>query len=280
MKQLKNIIFFSCFLFLTGCLSTQHTLHQATKQGFQLKTYSIDSSFTLTTYEKHQADANSIHVYIEGDGHSWQSRYKLSSNPTPKNPLALKLARLDPHPHVVYLARPCQYTPFEKDLMCQPKYWSSHRFSPEVIEAMDDVLDQIKRQAPSKPFILIGYSGGGGIAALLSAKRSDVVGLVTLAGDLDHQRLSEYHQTQPNSHSLNPVTVAPLLKKVPQLHVSGEKDTLVPPWVAKDFARAVNHASTVKTKILPNVTHQKGWEKYWAKEGLAFLGMTNKSDLT
>jgi hypothetical protein len=35
---------------------------------------------------------NSLRVYIEGDGFAWKSRTQPSGNPTPHNPVALKLA--------------------------------------------------------------------------------------------------------------------------------------------------------------------------------------------
>ena len=33
-----------------------------------------------------------------------------SDNPTPVNPMLLKLATMDKRPNIVYIARPCQYT--------------------------------------------------------------------------------------------------------------------------------------------------------------------------
>ena len=63
------------------------------------------------------------------------------------------LSRLDSHckicPNVVYLARPCQYTPHAQDPLCQAKFWSSHRYAPEVIAAVNDVLNAIKSPRPS-----------------------------------------------------------------------------------------------------------------------------------
>ena len=264
MNQLKNFFWFYCFLFLIGCTTaTQQTLNQAQSQGFREQVYPIASSFTLTSYERLQGPAKDIHVYIEGDGHSWRSKYKLSSNPTPKNPLALKLAMIDPHSHVVYLARPCQYTPLAKDLKCDPKYWSSHRFAPEVIQAMNTALDNIKEKNHNASFTLIGYSGGGGLAVLIAAQRKDIKELITVAGDLDHKSLNQYHHLSALSHSLNPIECASQLKHLPQKHLSGEKDKVVPPWVAASFAQAVNAPEKVSVKILPNVTHHAGWEEQW-----------------
>ena len=52
-----------------------------------------------------------LRVYIEGDGHAWESRTRPASDPTPRNPVALDLAMADPGTDpVLYLARPCQRT--------------------------------------------------------------------------------------------------------------------------------------------------------------------------
>lgn len=46
-----------------------------------------------------------LRVYIEGDRHAWLSRTRLCADPTPHNPVALKLALADPAPGpLLYLA--------------------------------------------------------------------------------------------------------------------------------------------------------------------------------
>jgi len=37
-----------------------------------------------------------LRVYIEGDGFAWINRFRISPDPTPRNPVALKLAATDP----------------------------------------------------------------------------------------------------------------------------------------------------------------------------------------
>jgi len=115
------------FLILTGCqsVSTSQTLSQAEAAHFLQQRYTT-STFVLTAYERFQLDPkpslHAIHVYIEGDGNSWKNKYTLSDNPTPKQPIALQLALQDPHHQVIYLARPCQYTPLGLDPLCTPLY--------------------------------------------------------------------------------------------------------------------------------------------------------------
>ncbi len=242
---------------------TQRIVTQSAQAGFSLARYQT-STFMLTTYEHLLPEpASTVHVYIEGDGHSWKTRYVISHNPTPHQPLALTLAMQDSHPHVIYLARACQYTPLDLDQQCHPKYWSSHRYAPEVIQAAHEALDQIKLKTKSTNFVLIGFSGGASIAALVASQRTDVVGLITVAGDLDNDALNRFHHTTPLTGSLNPIKVAHLLKDLPQQHWSGSKDRIVPPWVASQFAQKVNHPACVKTHTLKGVEHHKGWEKQW-----------------
>jgi len=244
--------------------ATQKTLKEAKERDFKRVAYPTQT-FILTALEHlPPKPAQQIHVYIEGDGHSWIRKTRLSSNPTPRQPLALTLALEDPHPHVVYLARPCQYTPLEQDKNCSPKYWSSHRYSPEVIQSTNDVLNKIKSKTHSAKFVLIGFSGGASIAALVASQRTDIAALITVAGDLNHEALNAYHGTTPLPASLNPTAVTHLLKKLPQQHWSGGKDKIVPSWVSQAFADKINSPLQVKLFVLKDASHHKGWKEKWA----------------
>jgi predicted esterase len=275
--------------------STQATVTKAHEKGFRLVRYKA-TPFVLTAYERLQPGQSSeqtgqsseqtgqsseqtgqssqrapqrglspIHVYIEGDGNSWVTKYQLSDNPTPRQPMALRLALLDPHPNVIYLARACQYTPPELNPSCTDQYWSSHRYAAEVIKAMNDVLSQIKTKTKNTEFVLIGFSGGASVAALLASQRSDVRGLITVAGDLDHERLNQHHRTTPLKGSLNPFAIAPKLKTLPQDHWSGTKDKVVPVWIAEQFVQKVNNPDCAASHTLKNATHHRKWEDNWSK---------------
>lgn len=263
----------SALLILCGChtqtyfewpLTTQKVVKKANDNGFERHEYAT-RTFLLTTFEKWPAPNTAdtlpaiYHIYIEGDGNSWRSRTVLSSNPTPKYPLALALAEKDPHAVVIYIARPCQYTAHSDDPLCHPKFWSSHRYAPEVIVAFQDTLDQIKKNYPSVRFRLTGFSGGASVAALLAAERDDLEYLITVAGDLNHDALNHYHHTSPLTGSLNPITIAPKLKNLTQYHFSGADDPIVPLWVAQQFVDAVGPAEHVHAIILPHTTHHRGW---------------------
>jgi pimeloyl-ACP methyl ester carboxylesterase len=263
-------LFIAALILLAGCNSvyqlprpTTEVISQAEQRGMSLQQYPTQT-FVISAYERLPAKAvSTVHVYIEGDGNSWKSKYRLSKNPTPKHPLALALALRDPYSHVIYLARPCQYTPHELDTTCVAKYWSSHRYAPEVLTAMNETLDQIKAKTHAQHFVLVGFSGGASIATLLSAQRNDIVNLITVAGDLNHQALNQYHHTSPLTGSLNPTTYAVQLKDLPQHHWAGSEDPIVPPWVAEQFAVAVNSPNQVHVHTLPGATHHRGWTERW-----------------
>lgn len=123
-----------------------------------------------------------IKVYIEGDGLAWRTSSIVSDNPSPINPLSLKLMSIDPNPCKVYIARPCQYVSSHN---CNQEYWTNKRFSPIVIQSYQEALNQIKEKIHNKSFTLMGYSGGGAIALLSAINRNDITKLVTIAGNID-----------------------------------------------------------------------------------------------
>jgi len=221
------------------------------------------SEFLLTTYARISDPHAPVHVYIEGDGFAWATRTQLSQNPTPRDPLVLRLAAIDADSNVLYIARPCQYTPLSKDTHCEPAYWSGSRFAPEVVASIDEAISAYKATWGEKPVTLIGYSGGGGLAVLIAAKRKDVKKIITLAGNLDHVALNRYHQVTQMLHSLNPVDVAPRIATIPQLHVTGGEDVIVPAFIAQTFKTRSGSSRCIELKEEPGVTHYQGWEKIW-----------------
>lgn len=100
-----------------------------------------------------------MHVYIEGDGYAWVTRNRISGDPTPRQPLALELASLDPAPNVVYIARPCQYTSLDTSYACDEAYWTGLRFAEEVINSMNGAVEWIVQENKIPSVDMIGYSG-------------------------------------------------------------------------------------------------------------------------
>lgn len=181
------------------------------------------------------AAGGSLRIYIEGDGRAWIDRTTPSLDPTPQNPLALKLAIADPSSQLAYLARPCQFNGENESSHCEPRYWTNERFSAEVIGMMDVAVSQLKAAAAAEKIELVGFSGGGAVAALIAARRNDVKLLVTVAGVLDHKHWTELQRVSPLAGSLNPIDELDRLADVKQLHFVGVDDRIVQSEVARNF---------------------------------------------
>lgn len=217
--------------------------------------------FNLLSYARITDPDAPLRVYIEGDGLAfWGTRP--SPNPTPTNPVALKLASLDTSPNIIWLARPCQYEGFVSPA-CTKDYWTQKRFAPEVINTYQDVLDFLKVEYKISSFDLVGFSGGGAVAALLTAQRKDVISLRTIAGNLDHDTINLRHHVPLMPDSLNPKNYALQTAHTPQIHFIGGEDTVVTPDVVKSFKDAAGNTSCMTSVLVPGVSHEKGWEDVW-----------------
>lgn len=275
-KLLLQATFFLTLLLLAGGCSTippvelrqQILKHLAATQSWQSITLTTDSFNLTALIDTSSCTNNSMRVYIEGDGLAWITRSRISDDPTPATPTTALLMGEDDAPCKVYLARPCQYQYSSK---CSNTYWSNKRYSNEVIQTYEDVLDALKKQYHSKNFILIGYSGGGTVATLLAARRDDVNQLVTLAGNIDTKAWTEYHHIDALEHSLNPADYASKLKNIPQYHLIGSKDDVIPMEIFQSYKAKFTDTSNLHHKVY-EASHHEGWEYVWKN----YLGDTGQ----
>lgn len=224
--------------------------------------------FVLSTFIRRQAVDQPLVVYVEGDGRAWINTSTPSTDPTPRSPVALWLAARDPSPNVAYVARPCQYAAREADSACaSPRYWTGHRFAEEVVAATSQAIDSL-RAGGQGGVHLVGFSGGGAIAALVAARRTDVLSLRTVAGNLDHEAFTRLHKVSAMTGSLNPADVAPHLAALPQLHLVGGKDEVVPRAVAESYLRRMGDSPCARVVEVPGMDHLGPWEAAWAKAGV------------
>ncbi|MCT9826010.1 alpha/beta hydrolase family protein [Pseudomonas veronii] len=200
-----------------------------------------------------------LRVYIEGDGHAWATASQPSTDPTPHENLVANLAANDPG-GAVYLARPCQYVTNEH---CNPKAWTDQRFSPQVIADMSSALDAIKLRYPVTRIELVGYSGGGAVALLLAGQRDDVVSVQTLAGNIAVTAWTHLHGLTPLNGSLDPVNYANKLRAIPQRHMVGDQDTVVPHAVSSAYLSKLSSTQCVEIATV-HANHQDGWPAAWA----------------
>jgi pimeloyl-ACP methyl ester carboxylesterase len=220
--------------------------------------------FDLAAYQRlGPGDGDKLVVYLEGDGIAWINRGQLSDDPTPSDPLALRLAAQDEAPDVLYLARPCQFVTGAALRNCAPRYWSEARFAPEVVAAADRAIDLVKAEAKKAWIELVGYSGGGVLATLLAARRNDVARVITVAANLDLPSWTAYHHVTPLSQSLNPTDFAAALGKVPQVILVGEQDEIVPPALIERYRAALPAGTAVAVVPVAGFSHECCWSERW-----------------
>lgn len=199
--------------------------------------------YTLATYQ-HLSDTTSpIHIYIEGDGNSFNARGIPTSDPTPHGTLVRDMAARDTSPNVVYLARPCQYI---MSSACTASDWTDGRFSADIIDSMTQA---IKTLAQNRPIVLIGYSGGAMVSGIVINQNPEmkVMHWITVAGVLNHADWTRFFGDKPLTKSLN-MTALP---RVPQTHYIISGDRVVPNHLSRKWVFGE------KLLEIPNATHDK-----------------------
>lgn len=258
-------LFSTLILLLLSACSTTSTIEERISTAEQ--TASLNNfekrlvpagDFVLTTYQRISDNHTPYAFYIEGDG-SITSYQMISSNPTPSKIMLLKLAMLDTRPNVIYIARPCQYTPMELNPNCNKEYWTNKRLSEEVIESINIAINKISNNQPCH---LVGFSGGGGAAVLVAARNNNVKDIITIAGNLDINKFSDHHKIYALNQSLNPIDYARKINNIPQLHISGSNDRIVPSNIAEVYVKQ-SDSTCVHSKIFHGITHTIGWDKIW-----------------
>ncbi len=263
MRSIVSKIFILSFfvIFVSGCATISPSGNIAALNGFE-KSYIKTGRFVLTSYSRIKHAGAPVNIYIEGDGVSWVSRARLSDDPTPLEDLILELAVLDPAENVAYLARPGQYSASGIP-ECDPSYWSGKRFSEEVIESMNEAIGKLIGKAGASEVNLIGYSGGAAVAVLIAARRTDVISLRTIAGNLDTDAVNRYNHVTPFKDSLNPIEEAEKIKDIPQRHFIGSNDRIIPYSIAESFVEAEGGKRGECITIVEGATHTTGWREHW-----------------
>jgi hypothetical protein len=225
-------------------------------------------AFVPAAHEAHASER--LTIYLEGDGLAWLNPTTPALSPTPLDPIGLRLAMAHTGGRVAYLGRPCQYIQGDAVRGCHPRYWGSHRFAPEVLDAMDQTVQQIKQRLGAAELVLVGYSGGAALAALLAGRRSDVVAWVSVAGVLDTDAWTQSLGISALHGSLNPAAFVPQSTAVPQWHFIGSEDRVVAPVVLQRFLDAqarlrLPGAATPTVQQLPAFDHGCCWVQEWPR---------------
>ncbi|MDV7888924.1 alpha/beta hydrolase [Pseudomonas aeruginosa] len=245
---------------LAGCQSPREALQQlADEHGRQLEILP-GQPFPLAMLAPQGAEkANRLRVYLEGDGRAWATATQPSLDPSPHNLLVARLAVDDPSPNA-YLARPCQ---FVMAPACEPSLWTHQRFSQEVVTSLSQALDQLKQRYGNREFELVGYSGGAALALLLAAQRDDVALVQTLAGNLSPRLWAEMKGLSPLHGSLDPLDYRDHLASIPQRHLVGDADDIVPASLATTYLMRLHPYACSQVVISLATHHEQGWDTAW-----------------
>ncbi|OOW07176.1 alpha/beta hydrolase [Pseudomonas sp. MF6394] len=198
-----------------------------------------------------------LRVYIEGDGHAWATSSQPSTDPTPHSSLMLQFAAED-LTSAAYLARPCQ---FVRSSACTLDVWTGSRFGKPAIDSMDSALTALKRRFNVEAFELVGHSGGGEVALVLAGMRDDVDQVQTIAGNVDPVFWTKLHKLSPLKAPITPLAYKARLAQIPQRHIVGSNDPVVPPSVAQAYSAQLD-GSCVEIVVV-DATHNDGYGTLW-----------------
>ncbi len=257
-------------LLVGGCsasgLNERLSLAEALASARSWQALSLETeSFRLMAWVAPVPADSWLTIYIEGDGFAWANRSRPSSNPTPRQPMGLKLALRHPFGNAAYLARPCQYVVIAEQFGCERATWTSERFSEPVIEATDQAISLLKAKYQADRLTLVGYSGGGAVATLVAARRNDVHNLVTVAGVLDHELWTRNHRLSPLTGSLNPADVWSSLTDIAQIHYVGLADEIIDESLAESFRSRFPEPQHIRIEPIPDFDHVCCWVDAWSR---------------
>jgi len=246
--------------FLAGCADHAARSERIATENGLTRHRLIGDGFAHVAYSssRGQRPAAPLHVYLSGDGSPWINGTRIATDPTPRNPVALRLMALDPSPSL-YLGRPC-YHGLANSIGCDAAAWTSGRYSEQVVASMTAALEAFVRDNGYADVVLIGYSGGGVLAWLLASRIPQTQLLVTVAANLDIDAWTRLHGYTSLQDSLNPAALAPLPPRIRQLHLVGTSDTNVPPSLVRTALEGAGEQVIVATKP---TDHRCCWEKLW-----------------
>ena len=243
-------------VFLSAC-STSTIERAVTKLGLN-STVIIGKPFRHQVFrnkKNKQTAGKLLHVYIEGDGRPWRNRHTVSLDPTPKNLLMLELMAVDPAPSI-YLGRPCYFN--LEDANCSPEWWTDKRYSRAVVVSLNQVIQELGENYTG--IVLFGHSGGGTLAMLLAGMRSDVVEVVTLAGNLDIDAWARRHRYSYLRGSINPAQQPALNDAIVQRHYLGELDRNI---TADMLQPTLSRQPAAQFFLVKGVGHSCCWQRLW-----------------
>lgn len=244
---------------MSGCgLLRPEWMELAAKSGLELR-------WVQTAHFRHfalsnQFDGSHLRIYVEGDGSPWIRGNHVSVDPTPTNPVLLRLMHRANHA-AVYLGRPC-YFGSASDSSCDARWWTFDRYSRPVIESMCDAANTLIDERNAETVQLIGYSGGGALVIGMTTCTNRLVAITTIAGNLTPAAWTQYHgYTQLRDLDLiDFATQEPT--SVKEMHWQCESDRVIPVSITANYFVARPNANR---RIMTECSHSSGWERVLAQ---------------
>jgi dienelactone hydrolase len=209
---------------LAACVSpAQRIDHEAQAAGLS-RSLVQGTAFRHLIYARAAANAAKLTVFIEGDGIPWSGGRIPASDPTTRNPVALRMLIASREP-AIYVTRPCYNE--VADGACEAQPWTFARYSEGTVASMAKAIDDYARAARAPELRIIGYSGGGVLAVLIAERLTNVSAVVTIAANLDVAAWATHHGYLPLTQSLDPAGSA-RVHGWKEVHLQGGRDATVP----------------------------------------------------
>jgi hypothetical protein len=252
----KSLFIILLSITLSGCVLRPEWQKLAIEQ--ELQSRRLDTSrFQHLVLEKNTPGTHLV-FYVEGDGTPWIRDSRVAVDPTPANPVLLRLMENSAGASV-YLGRPC-YFGLSTSKGCEPRLWTFDRYGREIVESMCIAANEIASQHGAQTVQLIGYSGGGTIVVGMRACTDHLVAVTTIAANLDPRAWAEFHEYSP-LNDLSPLdSAATHTNSVSEMHWQCRDDHIIPPKITDAYFAATKNA---RRRIVQPCSHASGWKQYW-----------------
>ena len=258
-----SVLFVLGLVALSACSSRRDVAKSIAVSGGLSEMVVSTPAFDLVAYTRLTPGHPTLTIYLEGDGYAWITPTRISDDPTPRDPIALRMAVRDPSPSVAYLSRPCQYVAGAGRRNCSPAYWANGRFAPEVISAEAAAIRTLMARAGASRVRVVGYSGGAAIALLLPRYGIVPEKIITASGVVAPSAWIHLHDLSPLVGSLDPLDQPETLASIPQVHFVGAADPVVPRAVADAYVRRIGTRAPIRVVEVPAYSHECCWSDQW-----------------
>lgn len=258
---LTKIVLLFALLNISACVSSSSQRYALKTKNFGFNESSaITSQFDLRIFTNslfHSSNKNQLNIYLEGDGSPYIRNQYIASDPTSYKGLMLQLMSVDGSPSIL-LGRPCYHHNTVTRGCDDNKWWTSHRYSEDVVNSMTTAIESLASEY--EHLSLIGFSGGGSLAMLIGAQLENTNEIITINANLDIDAWVQQHGYAALYGSVNPVEILPLLADIKQRHLIGGRDTNVDSSL---WQGPVKHYKNAEIIPYPSFNHYCCWSSMW-----------------